>query len=218
VAADTRAHEGVPAGKISVVYNALPAEAFVAAAPAELDTGRPVVLCVANLRAVKGHRHLLDAVALLRDRGTEVTVALAGDGPLRADLAARAAEHDLDVRFLGRRTDVAALLARADVLVSASLAEGLSNSVMEAMAAGTPVLGTDVGGTGELLTGRGVLVAPGDPEALADGLEVLLTDGDLARRYAAAARAWIAETSSPDALVGRHLDLYTRLLEGRCVA
>jgi glycosyltransferase involved in cell wall biosynthesis len=136
---------------------------------------------------------------------------LAGDGPLRTALERQAADLGVDARFLGRRTDVPALLARADVVVSASLAEGLSNTVMEAMAAGRPVIGTDVGGTGELLRDRGILVPPADPGALADALEVLLADAGTGTRLAASARAWIERNSSLDAMVDRHLELYGRL-------
>jgi glycosyltransferase involved in cell wall biosynthesis len=211
VAADARDHERVPAGKVSVVYNALPESAFAPAPAATVDTGRPVVLCVANLRECKGHRYLLDAAALLRARGRAVTLVLAGDGPLRTALERQAADLGVDARFLGRRTDVPALLARADVVVSASLAEGLSNTVMEAMAAGRPVIGTDVGGTGELLRDRGILVPPADPGALADALEVLLADAGTGTRLAASARAWIERNSSLDAMVDRHLELYGRL-------
>ena len=218
VAADTRRTEGVPDGKIAVVYNGLPAGAFDPAEPADVDTPLPVVLCVANLRTYKGHRYLLDAAALLRARGTPCTVVLAGDGSEGPALRRQARDLGLDVRFLGVRGDVERLLARADVVVLPSLTEGLSNAVMEAMAAGRPVVATDVGGTAELLRGRGVLVPPGDPMALADGLHTLLSDPAEAARLAGAARAWSREHLRFDAMVDRHIAIYSNLLERRCAA
>lgn len=216
VAVDARHREGVPEGKITVVYNGLPEPAFRSASPARVDTGLPVVLCVANLHAIKGHRYLIDAVARLGERGTPCTLVLAGEGAQRAALQAQAEASGVDARFLGARTDVDQLLARADVVVSPSLEEGLSNSVMEAMAAGRPVVGTDVGGTGELLAdGRGVLVPPADPEALATAVGGLLADPVAARRAGAAARAWALGNLGTDSMVNRHLAIYGDLLRAR---
>ena len=138
VAEDTIRNEKVRADKITTVYNGLPDSAFEPAAPAELVTEAPIVLCVANLKIYKGHRFLLDAVAMLRDRDLPCTLALVGDGPERRALEDQAAQLKIDVRFLGTRTDVESLLARAYVVVLPSLHEGMSNAVMEAMAAGLP--------------------------------------------------------------------------------
>jgi glycosyltransferase involved in cell wall biosynthesis len=223
VAADARDEEGVPADKVIVIYNALPDAAFEAAAPERApaieERGRPVVLCVANLLAYKGHRFLVEAAALLRERGLDITLDLAGDGPERAGLAALAAEREVDVRFLGARTDVPQLLARADAVVLPSLTEGLPNAVMEAMAAGRPVVATDVGGTGELLRhDRGILVPPGSASALADGLQRLLTDPEHAAQLAAAARAWVCENAALDTMINRHVGVYTELWERKCAA
>lgn len=213
VAADTRARENVPEAKLSVIYNGLSPEAFEPAEPAPIDTGHPVVLCVANLWPYKGHRHLLEAARRLRDTDCPCTLVFAGGGPEAADLEALARTHALDVRFLGRRTDIERLIARSDAVVLPSLQEGMSNAIMEAMAAGRPVVATDVGGTRELLEGRGVLVPPADPAALAAGLRRVLTDrphaADLARR----ARAWCRANLGADVMVARHVELYQRLLE-----
>jgi hypothetical protein len=163
VAADARDEEGVPAEKVTVIYNALPDEAFEPAVPSIVETPSPVVLCVANLKPYKGHSCLLDAAGILRRRGHDVTLLCAGDGPERVDLERRADRLGVDARFLGARTDIHRLLACADAFVLPSLTEGLSNAVMEAMAAGKPVVATDVGGTGELIADRGVLVPPPTP-------------------------------------------------------
>jgi len=215
VADDTLRHEGVPPGKLTVVYNGLPDSAFDPAPPAAIDTDLPVVLCVANLKRYKGHRHLLDAVALLRP-GLPCMLALAGAGPERPALERQADRLGVDVRFLGARTDVHRLLARADVVVLPSLHEGMSNAIMEAMAAGLPVVASDVGGTAELLRDRGVLVPPADAGALAAGLERVLTDPAFAARLGESARAWSREHLHVDAMVDRHVRIYGELLERRC--
>jgi L-malate glycosyltransferase len=216
VAEDTIRGEKVRTGKITTVYNGLPDSAFEPAAPAELVAESPVVLCVANLKIYKGHRFLLDAVALLRDRGLPCTLALVGDGPERPALEEQAARLGIDVRFLGTRTDVESLLARADVVVLPSLHEGMSNAVMEAMAAGLPVVATEVGGTAELLRGRGLLVPPSDSAALADGLGQVLGDPALAARLGAGARAWSRDNLHVDTMIDKHVTIYRELLERRC--
>ncbi len=216
VAEDTIRNEGVRLDKITTVYNGLPDSAFEAAAPAELPAESPVILCVANLKSYKGHRFLLDAVARLHDRNLPCTLVLVGEGPERRALEEQAAQLKIDVRLLGTRTDVEALLARADVAVLPSLHEGMSNAVMEAMATGLPVVATEVGGTRELLRGHGVLVPPSDSEALADGLERVLADPALAARLGAAARAWSREHLHVDTMVDKHVALYQELLERKC--
>ena len=216
VAEDTIRNEKVRTDKITTVYNGLPDSAFEPATPAELVAESPVVLCVANLKIYKGHRFLLDAVALLRDRNLPCTLALVGDGPQRRALEEQAAQLKIDVRFLGTRTDVESLLARAYVVVLPSLHEGMSNAVMEAMAAGLPVVATEVGGTGELLRGRGLLVPPSDAEALADGLGRVLGDPALAVRLGTAARAWSRDHLHVDAMIDKHVTIYQELLERRC--
>lgn len=216
VAEDTRRHEGVPAAKITTVYNGLPDHAFEPARPAAIETTAPVVLCVANLKPDKGHRFLIDAVARLRAEGLDCTLVLVGEGPERGALERQAAALALDVRFLGTRTDIESLLARAYAVALPSLHEGMSNAVMEAMAAGRPVVATDVGGTGELLRGRGVLVRPADPAALAGGLARLLRDPTLAERLGAGARAWSLAHLHVGPMVDRHVSIYRKLLERRC--
>ena len=208
--------ERVPAAKISVVYNGLPDDAFTEFRPARIETDRPVVLCIANLKAYKGHRYLLEAVARLRSRGRPCTLVLAGAGEQRCALEQQSARLGIDVRFLGAHAEVGPLLARADIFVLASLHEGMSNAVMEAMAAGRPIVATDVGGTPELLDGRGVLVPPRDPGALAAAIERLLIDPAYASLVGTRARCWSRAHLGVDRMVDEHVRIYARLLEARC--
>lgn len=144
------------------------------------------ILTAARFVEKKGHVHLLEAVKLLRDRGVHVRADLAGDGPLEGKLRKRVSELGLPdtVEFLGRisHDDLLADLERGrwdavalpSVVTATGQLEGIPVSLIEAMACGLPVVGTDAGGVPELLAeGAGILVSPGDPGALADALELL---------------------------------------------
>lgn len=152
--------------------------------------GRPLVVTASLMRPEKGHALLLDAVSQLPAELRPV-VALAGDGPLRGSLEARA---DADprlrdrVRFLGYRDDVPTLLTAADLVLHPSLADALPTTVMQALAVGVPVLATDVGGIPDIVgTDAGVLVPP-EPGAMAAALTRLLADDGLRDRLGAAGR------------------------------
>ena len=176
------------------------------------------MLCVANLRQYKGHRYLLEAVDRLQPDGHPCTLLLAGEGQERQSLERQAARLRIDVRFLGECQDVRPLLARADVVAHPSLEEGMSNAVMEAMAAGRAIVATSVGGTPELLAGRGLLVPAADPAALAEAIGRVLADHGLAARLGEAALNWSREHLSVAAMVDRHVQIYSELLERRCAA
>ena len=92
----------------------------------------------------------------------------------------------------------------------------MSNAVMEAMAAGRAIVATSVGGTPELLRGRGLLVPPADPAALADAIERVLADRVLAGRLGEAARSWSRAHLSAGAMVDQHIQVYSALMERRC--
>jgi glycosyltransferase involved in cell wall biosynthesis len=216
VAADTVRQERVSVAKVAVVYNGLPESAFAEQPPADIDAANPIVLCVANLKAYKGHHYLLEAVARLQSQGRPCTLLLAGDGEARVELEHHAAQLKLDARFLGQSTQVGRLLARADVVVLPSLQEGMSNAVMEAMAAGRPVVATNVGGTPELLEGRGILVRPSDSKALADAIERMLADRSYASRMATRAKLWSRENLHANRMVDEHVRIYSDLLRRKC--
>jgi glycosyltransferase involved in cell wall biosynthesis/peptidoglycan/xylan/chitin deacetylase (PgdA/CDA1 family) len=163
------------------------------------------ILCVASFEKVKGHEHLLDACALLRDRGVEFVCDLVGEGPLRRDAESRIARLGLRgvVRALGSkpRPEVIRMLREADVAVLASQMtkegkrEGIPVALMEAMAAGLPVVASAISGIPELVedSRTGILVRPGDPNGLADALHRLAADADLRRRMGAAGRRRVTE-------------------------
>ncbi|HUB10278.1 MAG TPA: glycosyltransferase [Myxococcales bacterium] len=180
----------------------------------------PCIIHVANMNhEVKGQEDLLVAVARVARERPGLRLLLVGDGPLRPRWERRAAELGLAVqtRFAGRRTDVPSLLARATVAVSASHAEGLSNAVIEAMAAGLPVVATAVGGNGELVRNGvdGWLVPPRFPSVLADRLAAVLREPGRAAEMGRNGRARVAAMLPLERMVGAFEALYERLARER---
>ena len=198
----------------------IPNAVDVGAAPgARHDGDPPRVVSVGRLAAPK------DALTLLRAL-TDVAPApfsalLVGDGPDRPELEAsiRALGLEDTVTLAGSRSDVPALLAAADVFVLSSRSEGAPFSILEAMAAGLPVVASNVGGVGELVVDgeTGLLVPPADPGRLAEALRRVLRDAALRRRLGAAGRARAAERFDLRALQRAHLELYARELARRRV-
>jgi glycosyltransferase involved in cell wall biosynthesis len=204
---------------VVVIGNALPPEAFAETAPAMARAGDILrVVMIARMNAsYKNHREFLRAAARLSRKLPEVEFLLAGDGPMRAELEREAAELGLQgrVQFLGNRRDIAAVLASVDVSVVPSASESLSNVMLESMAAGVPVLATDVGGNSELAGhGRGVLVAPNDVEALAAGLERVLTDPQLRSSISIRAREFARANFSVERIHGQYCSLYAERRTG----
>jgi glycosyltransferase involved in cell wall biosynthesis len=185
-------------GKVHVVRCGVDLGAFAPAprAPPEV----PTFACVASLRPYKGHAVLLDAVSLLRARGVALRVVLVGAGELRARLAARIAREGLgdvvELRGAVAHEEIPAILARSTAMVLPSVTaedgqmEGIPVALMEAMAAGVPVVATRLSGIPELVRdGEGGLLVPErDPAALADAMERLARDPALGARLAEGAR------------------------------
>lgn len=183
-------------GHWEVVHNGIDLDAFVAAAgsllPADLrGRGGPVVAFVARLRDGKGHAAALRSWSSIRERVPGAHLLIVGDGAMRDDLEQLAAELDVaaDVTFTGMRRDVAAIVAGADLVVLPSETEALPTTLIEAGAARTCVVATDVGGVSEVVRDghTGVLVPPRDERAFAAAVVALLTDDD--RREALARTA-----------------------------
>ena len=214
VEVDAIAH-ATPASKTRVILNGIEPGPEPTAPP--LD--RPArVLVVANLIAYKGHGVVLAAfaTALARLGRDAAELRLAGSGPEEQALRDEAARLGIGdrVRFLGSVTEVRRELDASSFTVLASLSEGMPNSVLESMSAGRAVVATDVGGVAEALEdGGGVIVPPGDPEALAREIGRLLQDPDLAGRLGAQGRRAVLGRFSVERMVAETLDVYEGLLE-----
>lgn len=174
---------------------------------------RPCLLAVGRLYPQKGYDMLLRAFAHAAMSAPDWTLCIAGDGPLRADIARMAQELGLGdrVRLLGRVADVGGMLAQADAYVLSSRYEGFPNSLCEAMAAGLPCVSTDCqSGPADIVTHGvdGLLVANENPLALAGALVQLMGDTELRRRLGSAAQAVSARFS-----VERVMPLWERCIE-----
>jgi glycosyltransferase involved in cell wall biosynthesis len=177
----------------------------IAAAQPALRKDGPIVGNVARLAPQKDHATLIEAARQLPEG---VRVVVVGDGELREELEHRA--DGLPVELVGARDDVPELLASFDVFAFPSLFEGLCLAVIEAQAAGVPVVATPVGGIRETVVDgeTGLLVPPRDPAALAAAIRRLLDDPDLARRLADEARRRVRETYSEQHMIELSLGLY----------
>ena len=218
-AADRLRLERVPDRKIAVIPNGLSADQY----PDRIAAGRPPrrVVVVANLRSEKGHDVLIDAASDIRTRFPDAAFEIVGAGPEGDALAARAESRGVReaFSFLGHREDVAARLAAADIFVLPSRSEAFPNALLEAMAAGLPIVASAVGGILEIVDdGRtGLLTPPGDPRALADRITTLMADGAFAVSLGAAARAEAARRYSFDRMVASFDTLYLSQLTRRGV-
>jgi glycosyltransferase involved in cell wall biosynthesis len=178
-----------------------------------LDPGGPWVLTVSRIAPQKHLPVLVDAAARLRERpGLAWLVVGEGDAGLLQDLRRRVAATRAPVWFLGARRDVPALMALADVFALTSAWEARALVVQEAMAAGTPVVTTAVGGLPELVDDAGLLVAAGDAEALAAAVARVLDDPAEAARLAAAGRERFAALPTEADVVSRWSEAYRRAL------
>ncbi len=177
-----------------------------------LPTSGQLLVCVGNLYPIKDHATLLRALYWLPD----ARVAIAGRGDEEENLRALAEELEVTerVHLLGLRNDVDAILTAADIFVQPSRSEGLPLAVLEAMGHGVPVVATKVGGIPEAIEHEvsGLLVPPGDPEALTNALAQLIECPEYAESLARTARARVEAEFSVGAMVEKYADLYARVM------
>jgi glycosyltransferase involved in cell wall biosynthesis len=208
------------AGRLAVIPNA---GMDAAVAPPAVRAPRPpdaapVLVACGRLVPQKGYPVLLRALARVREQ-VPARLQILGEGPLRAELGELAASLGVDdaVAFEGFQADPAAWMGAADVFVLSSQYEGFGNVIVEAMAAGAPVVATDCPyGPGEILEGgrHGILVPPGDPEALAAALLRVLGDPALRERLRAAGAARASAFGAP-AVAGEYGRLFDDVLAAR---
>lgn len=211
---------GLPGSHASLVRNAIePPPPLDDTRRAELDRefdldGRPAVAIVGRLVAQKAHQRFLVAAGLVAAARPDTRFLVVGDGPLRSQIEAQAEAAGLtgSVRFAGRRPDAREIIERAEVLVFSSDWEGLSIAALEALAAGTPVVSTDVEGMHELLAGgAGAVVPLDDGTALGQRLIEILDDEPRRLAMGHAGRELIARDFSLGAMIDAYVRLYERL-------
>ena len=208
------------ASKISVTPNAVEFDRFANAVAVDRSSlglsAAPLVLFVGRLDPQKAPFILLEAFAHLLERYRDWQLLFVGDGPLRASMDEWITQRGLDhrIRIAGWRPDVPELLKAADLLALPSLWEGMPNIVLEAMAAGLPVVVSRVEGTEELIRDgeTGLLVTPGSPIELERRIETVLTDPELCSRLRKAAQLAVQKLFTLDRMVSAYEQLYARLI------
>jgi sugar transferase (PEP-CTERM/EpsH1 system associated) len=222
---------GVPADAIAQIYNGVDTvhysrtvgtRATIIGSPFN-ESSAWLIGTVGRLAAVKDQAGLIRAVAAAcgasAEAGARLRLVIVGDGPLMSELKEVARAEGVTDRtwFAGSRDDVAQVLAGLDAFALPSLAEGISNTLLEAMATGLPVIATRVGGNTELVTHdvSGVLVPSANSAALTDAMLGYLTNPALARRHGMAARATVEARYSLDRMVVDYAALYDSVAHRR---
>lgn len=210
---------GIPADRVQVIYNGVdeaskadPAGIAQYKRDLGLSDDEMVVGVVGNLYPVKGQTYLLDAVPQVLETCPKTTFLLIGRGELEVPLKTKVKTLGIEekVRFLGLRHDVPKLLAIMDVFAMPSLSEGLSIALLEAMAAGKPVVVTHVGGNPELVVEgeTGYLVPAGDAPSLAQAILALLGDPSRAARFGVRAKQLVEERFTLGLMADKYCTLY----------
>ena len=213
-------------GKFRKIYNGVapippwsPEEKEAFRRREKIPTNAHIVLSISNFYPYKGHADLVEAIARIAPSFPEAIFLLVGrDSGMLDATRTRVRERGIEraVRFLGSRTDVADLLRASDMFVHPSREEGFSNAILEAMAAGLPVVACDVGGNPEAVvdgeTGR--LVPPRDPERLAGAMAELISDVSKRKIFGYAGIRRAAEQFSLDRMVEEMGSLYESLARG----
>lgn len=219
---------GIPDRKITMICNGVNLACFAPLPDRhERDESAPFVfLTVGRLEKIKGHRYLIESLGLLKqemgDIDSRLQLRVVGDGSERQSIEARAQELGLEsvVLFLGSRSDIAALLNDCDAFVLPSLAEGISNTILEALACGKPVIATHVGGNTDLVAHGeyGLIVESESPIALASALKTYLSDPSLAKRHGERAYQEAVSRFSLDGMIEQYKNVYHSATSGRRIS
>lgn len=218
--AETLGAFGLHPPQVRVVHSAVDVERAMMPPVSRASLGvpetAPLLASAGSLVDHKDHANLLEATARVRALVPDVQVCIVGDGPMRAQLEARRDRLGLAscVHFLGYRADAPAITRTADVYVSSSWSEGLGTSILEALAAGVPVVAAEAGGAREMVLpdATGYLTPVRDPEALAEAIVASLRDRDKARHMAEAGQQHALEKFSVARMVDQTLETYRELL------
>jgi glycosyltransferase involved in cell wall biosynthesis len=213
--------EGADANQIAVIENGIdlielrkPADKLLKRSQLGFGDKDVLILTVGRLTVQKGHTYLLDAIARINIEG--VKYLFVGDGPLRAELEAKAKDLGISktVFFLGVRSDIEELLFVADIFVQPSLWEGLSLALLEALMAGLPVVATRVEGVIDVVEDEksALLVPSKDAEALAKALTRLISDGGLRYRLSAEGLERVKKSYSVENMCKSYESLIIKLL------
>lgn len=211
---------GLPSDRVLVIPNGVELNRFRNVVPADLAafgirSGEPVLVCVGRLDRQKGLNYLLEAIPHVQSHGQTAKWLLVGDGNEGPTLRQIVTERGLDqhVFFAGWQRDIPAILAASTGLVLPSLWEGMPNVVLEAMAAGKPVIASAVEGVSELVTpgATGWIVPPRDPIALSQAMRELLSQPERAHQFGQTAQDIVSRNWTWERVVTQYQELYLRL-------
>ena len=213
--------DGVPAVRAVTVHEGIDIERVERTDPANLHGEfwlphqAPIVGNVAALVPHKGQRHLVEAARLVVQQVPDARFIIAGQGELQAQLERQIKDYHLEkhVMLAGFRPDVLSLHKAFDIFVMSSVTEGLGTSLLDAMAAGKPIVGTRAGGIPEVVADgeTGILVPPRDHDAMAEAIVGLLKDDTLRRQMGDAGRARARSLFSAERMVQNTLNVYQRV-------
>ena len=210
-------------GAYKTIYNGVDTDKFIS--PTNYSNGLRksltitdkdfVFICVGRLAEIKGHEVLIEAFSKLNFK-ENVKLIIVGDGPRRDFIRDQISFFNLDgnVKMLGLRQDIPDLLNISDCFVLSSHSEGLSYSIIEAMATGLPVVATDVGGNYELVKNNktGYLVPPNNPSAMAEKLNIILGDEMRRKKMAETARTIVCKKFSMDSMIKKYKTVYEEVV------
>jgi glycosyltransferase involved in cell wall biosynthesis len=170
------------------------------------------IVCVSNLRRGKGHEYLLEAFEQLFQNHKNISLLIVGDGEKKEELRSQVTRYTSknNIYFLGRRNDVKEILHISDIFVLPTLAEGMSNAIMEAMASGLPVITTDIPENRKLVQNNssGILVPPENSKVLADAIKLIINDQLLRESLGEKARKTAEEKFDINSILGKIKTLY----------
>ncbi len=216
---------GVTGDKIAVIYNGIDVPRFSGARPTlaqDVQKGsKKIVGMVARLVAGKGCDYLLKAIPGVVKAFPDTLFAIVGSGPAERELKALALQLGIErhVIFAGPRGDMPGVYASLDVFILPSLDEGTPISILEAMAAGKPVIATRVGGIPKIIVPdqTGLLIEARDSSAIRNAIVRVLESPDFASKLGDRARAWVAERFAAEAMAQQYFDLYRQLTPAKAI-
>jgi glycosyltransferase involved in cell wall biosynthesis len=214
-------HARIPRERLRCEWGAVDHGVFTLAVPSDRDKvgvtpDENLIVWTGRLDPIKGFEEMLGACRWLKGERTDFKLLVVGEGPYRPTIERLIVENGLEnhVKLLGQRFDVPNILKAADLFVFCSRTEGLPNSLLEAMAAGLPIVATDVPGNRDLIRDgeTGLLAERENAEAIARGMRRLLADRQEARQLGESARRWVAENVDLPVWVRRWGELYEGLI------
>jgi glycosyltransferase involved in cell wall biosynthesis len=211
--------------KVTVIYNGIDTQRFSDTnrnsmrAALGISPEAQVIGTVGRLTIQKGQKYLLDAVAMLRKKFPQIALLIVGDGPMRDELSnhIKALGIDKNAILVGTRRDIPRLLSAMDIFVLPSLWEGSPNALIEAMAAGKPVIATDIPPIREIinLDKVGILVPVEDSKAIASSIELLFNSKTLAETFGKSAKERVFSDFAMNITVNKYVNLFEHILKGK---